>query len=294
MITVLISTYERPDQLVTCLHTLLDGTEPPEEILVVDQSRDDATRQVVEAAGSDLIRYTHHSPPSISGARNRGFELARGDYVAIVDDDCEMPPEWARGVREELGRYHEPDALFGDIRDADPDPTGKQVPVSMYTAERPSEWTQPVNPCRLGFGAHMIVRREAFLALGGFDPRLGPGAELLGAEDVDLAYRLLKSGRRAVSTPAIWVLHRPRERSPRFFFGRNYGFAAFCAKHLRQGDRYPWRMVATQARNDLKMLASAVRRRSWFKAQTSYWMTTGTWRGLVRGWRAYRPTARGS
>jgi GT2 family glycosyltransferase len=288
MISVGISTYGRPARLRTCLETLIAGTEVPAEIVIVDQSEDGETRRLVEATDGPLT-YVHHSPPSISGARNHAVEVARGEYVAIVDDDCELPSGWLQAVEAELDRHRFPDALFGAIRDAEPDPTGKLVPVSMYEPPAQArEWEDPVNPCAIGFGAHMILKRETFLALGGFDERLGPGAELLGAEDVDLTYRLLKHGCRVVSSPAIWVVHRPAGRPPRFFFGRNFGFAAFCAKHLHDGDRFVWRMLASQARNDLKMLASAVRRRSWYKARVSYWMATGTWRGLVRGWLAYR------
>jgi GT2 family glycosyltransferase len=287
VLAVAISTYERPVELAACARALLAGTALPDEIIVVDQSDDAGTREAVAGLESELVRYVHHSPASVSGARNHAFELAASEYVAILDDDCEPPSDWLETAQGELSRRDLPDALFGEIRDPDPDPRGKAVPVSMLTAQA-REWTLPANPWEIGFGGHSIIRRQVHRELGGFDPRLGYGGELLSAEDVDFNYRLLKGGYRVVSTPELWVYHRAPPRPPSLFYKRNFGFAAFCAKQIRAGDRSAWRMFGHQALSDAKMLASSVRRRSWLKARTWFWMTAGTWRGLVRGLRAYR------
>jgi GT2 family glycosyltransferase len=136
----------------------------------------------------------------------------------------------------------------------------------------------------------MVVRRSTFLALGGFDERLGPGTPLRAAEDIDYNYRLLKAGYRAVTTPDVWVLHhqwRPQGELPADLGRRCYGQAAFCVKHIRTGDRYPWRILAEQMRSDARMLASGVRRRSSLRARAGVRRTIGTWLGLAAGWRAF-------
>jgi glycosyltransferase involved in cell wall biosynthesis len=288
MISVTIATLDRPRYLERALETLLAGSVVPEEIVIVDQSEDDATRLVVEAAGSPAIHYFHHSPPSLSASRNRSVELATGEYVAIVDDDDEFDPDWLASVEEELRRYSYPDALFGDIRS--PWPDEKDVAVSILEHERPTVWKFPAHPGLMGYGAHMILRRSTFLDLGGFDPRLGPGSPLLGAEDIDLNYRLLKAGYSAVSTPAIHVVHnQPRDQEvlPRYYFGKNKGQAAFCVKHAREGDRNAWRVLRQQMGADVRMLASAVRRRSWLRARIAGRRAAGTIAGLVRGRQAF-------
>jgi glycosyltransferase involved in cell wall biosynthesis len=292
VISVTIATLDRPQMLRRCIESLLVGEDLPEEIVVVDGSDDEATRLVVDGLGSDLVRYARSSPPSISASRNRSVELARGEYVAVVDDDCEMPPGWLREVKRQLELYRNPDGLYGEIRHPDPAVDSKELLVSIYTPARAEEWTYPVEPDRLGFGAHMILKASTFRELGGFDLRLGPGTALQGAEDIDYSYRLLKSGGRAVSTPAIWVIHhqwRTQRDIPRDLYRRNLGHAAFCAKHVRQGDTYPWRLFRIQAVGDVRMLASAGRRRSWTRVRAAFWRAVGTWAGLVRGWRAFAP-----
>jgi GT2 family glycosyltransferase len=291
MISVTIATYERPAYLRRALQDLLEGTELPDEIIVVDQTEGEQTREVVEAFGSELLRYACHSPPSISGSRNRSVELARGEYVAIVDDDCEFAHDWLERVHRELARFDYPDALYGAIRHPDPDSDRKALHVSVFAPSAPHVWEFPAHPGLMGLGAHMILRRSTFLALGGFDERFGPGTCFLGAEDIDYNYRLLKHGYRAVSTPAIEVVHhqpRPQSHLPQYFFGKNHGQAAFCAKHLREGDRYPWRILREQLGSDVRMLASAARRRSGVRARTGISRIGGTVVGLVRGWRTFR------
>lgn len=291
MIAVTISTYERPDLIGTCLETVLANDVLPEEVIVVDQSRDDRTRQIVESFESDLLRYEHHWPPSISGARNRAIELARAEYVAIVDDDCEMPSDWIARLHSEIEHFDHPDALYGEIRDPEP-PDPKRLWVSILEPENRIVWTYPAHPGYMGYGAHMILRRAAFEAVGGFDEHLGPGTALGAAEDIDLNYRLLKEGYRAVTTPEAWVYHRqwrPQGGLPNDLRRRCFGQAAFCAKHLREGDRYAARIFAEQVVGDARMFASGFRRRSRLRARAGLARSAGSWTGLLAGWRAYRP-----
>jgi GT2 family glycosyltransferase len=246
----------------------------------------------VESFRCGLITYDHDPgrSPSAPRARNRAIELARGEYVATVDDDCEMPPEWVEAVRAELEHRAYPDVLYGEVRHPESNPDPKTVAASIFVPEGIREWSYPVDPARLGFSGHMIIRRSAFLAVGGFDERLGPGSVGLAAEDMDLNYRLLKASRRAVTSPSIWLVHhqsRSQDELPCHLFRHNHGQAAFCVKHLRQGDRFVWRVLARQVLHDARMLASAGRRRSWIKARAAGWRALGTWVGFIRGWRIF-------
>jgi GT2 family glycosyltransferase len=288
-ISVAISTFERPDLIGRCVKSVLAGIERPRELVVVDQSRNARTREVLRSLNGELVRYEHHWPPSISGARNRAVDVARAEYVAIVDDDCTMPMDWIARLRSEIDRFERPDVLYGVIRDPAP-PSPNALWVSILEPEVPQIWSYPAHPGYMGYGAHMVVRRSTFLALGGFDERLGPGTPLRAAEDLDYSYRLLKARYRAVTTPGVWVFHhqwRPQDELPADLGRRCYGQAAFCVKHIHAGDRYPWRILAEQMRSDARMLASGLRRRSGLRARAGVRRTIGTWLGLAAGWRVF-------
>lgn len=105
---------------------------------------------------------------------------------------------------------------------------------------------------------------------------------------MDLGYRLLKEGRRVASTPGFAVVHeqwRAPAELPRLYYGYNVGGAAFCAKHLRARDPRALRFLLVQVRDDAKMLASALKRRSRLRARVAAARTAGTWSGLARGLR---------
>jgi hypothetical protein len=91
----------------------------------------------------------------------------------------------------------------------------------------------------------------------------------------------------------VWVIHhqwRPQGELPADLGKRCYGQAAFCAKHIRAGDRYAWQILAEQMRSDVRMLASGVRRRSWLRVRAGARRIIGTWLGLAAGWRAFGVT----
>jgi GT2 family glycosyltransferase len=289
VITVVVPTMDRPDHVERCLRALLAGGRGPVEIIVVDQSADDGTRRLLETFGDAPVRWVDQPQRGVSLARNRGAELAGTEYVGFIDDDAEVEPGWVEEVERALEALGRPDALYGAI--LAPQPVDRRdLEVSTHAIAAPTVWPAGTHPAKVGFSGHLVVRRSVFFEEGGFDPRLGPGSRLASAEDVDLNYRLLRSGRRLASTPALRMVHHQwRERSaiPRHMYRYNFGQSAFCAKHLRAGDRGVLPVIAGQAVDDLRMLASAVRRRSWLRARVAAYRAVGTVRGLVAGWRSF-------
>lgn len=289
MITVVVATLDRPEHLKRCVASVLAGERAPHEIIVVDQSADDRTRREVEALHPAPVRWVRQPERSTSLARNLGVGLATTAYVALLDDDGEVGPTWLRDVGRALEELGEPDLLFGALEAPAP-VAPRSLLVSTHAIPRPTVWTAGTHPARPGFGGHVVVRRESFLASGGFDPRLGPGSPFFGAEDIDFNYRQLRAGRVVASSPDVRMVHhqwREEDRLPRLMYGYNLGHSAFCAKHLRRGDLRVLALVGRQAVDDARMLASAVRRRSALRARVALWRAAGTWRGLFDGWRAF-------
>src|SRR5574341_879078 len=100
-ISVIVPTKNRPTELALAVRSVLQQTALPLELIVVDQSEDReseaAVRREIETAGSrgrDLqLRYMRD--PSIAGAnaaRNAGMRAARGEIVAVIEDDMVLDP----------------------------------------------------------------------------------------------------------------------------------------------------------------------------------------------------------
>jgi glycosyltransferase involved in cell wall biosynthesis len=152
----------------------------PAEILVVDNGSTDATRTIVERFPVTLLS---EATPGPAAARNRGLHAARGAVVAHLDADTLPTRRWLAEIA----------APFAD-------PAVTQVAGRMLSY-RPSTAAERYyadcfldceaeNAAAEGFpfaaAGNMAVRRDAALAVGGWDEQFRVG------QDVDLSYRLLR------------------------------------------------------------------------------------------------------
>jgi hypothetical protein len=91
--SVVIPTRERADTLRFALDTCLDQAFDDYEIVVSDNFSSPATRAVVDAAGSDRVRYVRTSEPvAMSTSWEFGVGHARGEYVILLGDDDGLLP----------------------------------------------------------------------------------------------------------------------------------------------------------------------------------------------------------
>jgi len=223
-LTVAVCTHGRPDSLALCLRSLLAlrGGEHAFELLVVDNAPPDAgTRELV--AGLPEVGYAVEPRPGLDFARNRALAEARGAWVAFLDDDVEADRgSWLAGLEEALAENPDAGALTGLVLPAELE-TEAQIVFERrggfrrgFAKLRYEGQAQPGNPLypvgagMFGAGCNMAVRREAALAMGGFDEALDTGPPLPGGGDLDIFYRTLRAGLPLVYEPRMLVRHRHR------------------------------------------------------------------------------------
>jgi glycosyltransferase involved in cell wall biosynthesis len=86
-VSVVVPTLDRPFRTAHVVRAILAGDALPLEILVVDQSEDDATERALDLIGDERVRHLPLRPPSTSAARKEAARAAQGEYVAFLDDD---------------------------------------------------------------------------------------------------------------------------------------------------------------------------------------------------------------
>ncbi len=84
--TVLMSTYNRAEMLTQTLETIFDQRFTDFELIVVNDGSTDGTRELIEGYG-DKLTAIHQDNAYLGAARNHGLSVARGRYIAIMDDD---------------------------------------------------------------------------------------------------------------------------------------------------------------------------------------------------------------
>lgn len=223
-VTVVVCTRDRTEMLRSALESVLAATYPNFGVLVVDNApRTDATREYVKSLADPRVRLITEPIPGLSRARNTGLLAAAGNIVAFVDDDVVVDRDWLSILVRGFGYGDSVGCVSGMV------PAGElRTPAQAYFENRAGwsesadvrmfEWSAaprdvPLFPFEVrhyGTGANFAVDRRVVLRLGGFDEHLGAGTRVSGGEDIDMFFRILRSGRQLVREPAAIAWHRHR------------------------------------------------------------------------------------
>jgi GT2 family glycosyltransferase len=279
--SVIVPTIGRMDLLRACLASL-DRCDPrAEEIVVVDQSDGDAVVRVVQKFGDAGARVVASAGRGIARAMNEGIRAARNETVLVTHDDCTVAVDWV-GHAARLMRDDPEQIVTGRVVPAgEPEsiPSAKDDPT-------PEDFTAESYPGVL-WPANMAVGRSRILDFGGFDERF-----TLAAEDTDLSYRWLRSGRRVRYRPEMVVWHhdwRTSEDLKRTYRSYHRAQGQFYAKHLRKGDLRMLRYLALEFVGAVRFLPDRLRKVRTGRVDRRHGVWLGVLAGLVRGWRMYSP-----
>jgi GT2 family glycosyltransferase len=296
-VSVVIATLERPDALARCLDALLRASQPPAEIIVVDQSRDDRSTNLVrewysgafalQAGQSPVVRHIRQRRRGLAAARNAGIAAARYPIIAVTDDDCVPDEGWVAAAYRVLTDVRAPAAVTGPVRPLGPEAPDR-YPVSSRTGNVRAEFSGRTVPWFVGTGANFAIQRAWLERIGSYDERLGAGSPGQAAEEMDLFYRLLRAGARIRYEPDAVVYHerQTRERRIATRYSYSYGIGAFCGLWLRRGDLYAVAMLGQWLHRQASRLLTAARAGDRTGVYWRWLSLRGTASGLLYGLRA--------
>ena len=92
MISVIVPTYNRAQQLPRALDSILCQSCSPKEIIVVDDGSTDETSALMTSEYPEIV-FIQQQNTGVSSARNVGIKRASGDWIAFLDSDDEWLPE---------------------------------------------------------------------------------------------------------------------------------------------------------------------------------------------------------
>ncbi len=241
LITVVICTYNRASLLQACLQSLVEQTlaEDFYDVVVVNNNSTDATSEVIRefAALCGNFSGVVETAQGIAHARNTGWRIARGEYVAYIDDDCKAPSEWlvvAKSLIEDkrpilmggpaLPFYAVPKPLW--FRD-------EYVQFALAGDEirltQPNEYFPTMNT---------VFRRSVLEGLGGFRTDLGMvGREIAYGEDTEIMMRMRVKFPDALIyyVPHLHVYHlaRPEKMTLQWMMPQSFAAGKYSSKVFR-------------------------------------------------------------
>ena len=200
-VSVVVATRNRAGRLAGTLRRLTTLPERP-PVIVIDNGSTDAT-SAVAADFAPQVRVLRLPSNAGATARNVGVRNARTRYVAFADDDS----WWAPGALDAAARLFDRHPRLGLI--------------AARTLVGPDEWVDPMSvemahsplgqapdlpgPSVIGFLAcSAVVRRDAFLSAGGFDPVV-----FFFGEEARLAYDLTAAGWGLAFCDEVVAHHHP-------------------------------------------------------------------------------------
>lgn len=210
--SVVVPSYRRPEDLEACLRALSGQSCPALEILVVLRRDDEGSRQVASRAAH--ARIVEVDRPGQVAALNRGCEAARGELIAITDDDALPRPNWL----EAIAARFDTDTSIGAVGGRDVVHVDDHVVDGYATSVgRVLWWGRRIGNHHLRSrlqdvhflkGANMAFRQAA---LRPFDPHLrGEGAQV--CNDLEASWSVRRRGWRVVYDPEVVVDHYPALR----------------------------------------------------------------------------------
>jgi GT2 family glycosyltransferase len=219
-ISVVICTRNRPEALKKCLSSIRSLSPQPNEIIVVDNNPSSGLTEAVTSAFPE-VRYVPEPRRGLSAARNTGIRHSSGAIIAFTDDDVTVHPNWVGAIKDGFSAS-DIIATAGLVLPAELSTPAQYAfqgeNVGCGWGYRVLDFDENffrsmkgigVPTWRLGAGANMAFRREAFERVGFFDERLGAGTSGC-SEDSELWYRLLAEGHKCRYEPAAVVFHAHR------------------------------------------------------------------------------------
>ncbi len=105
-VSLLVAVYNTETYIKTCLESLRNQTVDNIEIIIVNDGSADASPDIAEeyAKNDNRFRVIHQENQGLGAVRNKGIEAARGDFIAFIDSDDWIEPDYCERMLQATRR----------------------------------------------------------------------------------------------------------------------------------------------------------------------------------------------
>ncbi|MBD2017365.1 glycosyltransferase [Microcoleus sp. FACHB-53] len=182
LVSVVIPVFNGEKTIRETIESVLNQTLTDFELLVINDGSQDGTLDIVERIPDSRIQVFSYPNAGQSTSRNRGIEIAKGDYISFIDADDLWTPDKLEAQLQALQANPKAGVAYSwtDWIDESSQLLGK----GSYNTEQGAVFTKLLLNDFVANGSNVLIRRQALTEVGGFDPSVTP------AEDWDLWLRL--------------------------------------------------------------------------------------------------------
>lgn len=210
-ISLIIITKNRSESFLNCLQSIARQQIMPDQLVIVDGSTKaiDPLRSIKLSKNIKTI-YITQKTGSIAAARNLGVRLARGKFVAFLDDDCIIPENFISQIAQFFNSRQDTDVIVGKIINGFPDNVFASVQHYYYDRWIVGNYSTPSLAQSIANGAmldcEVMAAKKRVLLNFPFNTSLPFGRD----EDVEAGVRMLSSGVKLWFLPSLTATHCPR------------------------------------------------------------------------------------
>src|SRR5262245_42841550 len=137
LISALVCTCSRDRLVVDTVSSILANPHPNFELVVVDQSKDDQTREALGPFFADpRLRYRKVATIGKGNALDAGLRETKGSVIAITDDDCTVPADWLEAFAAIFATHPKVAVAFCCVEAGEHDRTTGFIPDFVRKGER--------------------------------------------------------------------------------------------------------------------------------------------------------------
>ena len=174
MISVIIPTYSRSDYIERAINSVLNQTYQNFELIIVDdnnpntQARFELEKKMEKYKDNPKIHYIQHEKnKNGAAARNTGIKIAKGDYIAFLDDDDFYLPTRLEELSSALEKNQEYDAAYSNCIIIN---ANKEITSIVYATKSGNISKELLlKKATIGTGSNLFFRAKALKEIKGFD-----------------------------------------------------------------------------------------------------------------------------
>jgi O-antigen biosynthesis protein len=210
--SIIIPVFNNVEHTQKCLGRLKQlNTKHPSDIIIIDNASSDGTGLFLKDIDGIAHVITNAKNRGFGAACNQGASVSRSKYLVFLNNDTLPDPAWLDALIDMM----EQDTTIGAAGSRLVYPDGRLQEAGGLVFQDASGWNfghsgdpdapQFTEPCEVDYcsGAALIIRRELFERLGGFDPRYAPAYY----EDTDICFGVRSLGYKVMYCPHATVIH---------------------------------------------------------------------------------------
>jgi GT2 family glycosyltransferase len=236
-VSVIVLNFNGENYLEQCLSSLLETKYPHFEVIFVDNASTDSSLKIIEKTfGYDERLRIFRSTKNLgfSGGNNFGFSYANGDFIAFLNNDTIVDPEWLAVLVSAM----EEDKTIGLAGSTILSIDGKQIQAAgelwsdyLLFLHQIGEGKSgnfdflPIFEVSFADGCSMIARKEFLKEIGLFDPKIA-----FNYDDTLLSFKTWLAGKRVVTVSRSRVYHLYGASTRKYWNNHDVIFSNFRAK----------------------------------------------------------------